>query len=111
MSKEKDDNNSIDFSLDDLNPNEFLNLKKGDQLKNIKKLKTLLNEIDNSTSNIENEVYSILFYFELILEKDPSFTNFTGDDSDAMDIVNDLSEKVSSITKILEKIQEIKNNL
>lgn len=109
MSEENNDDivSYEDFSLE---PSSFLNIKKGDQLKNKKVLKTKLSEIDNSLNIAEKELYLILYYSELLMD-DSSDDGLFGDNSDAIDSLNDIMEKCSQISELLDEIKDIKNKL
>lgn len=112
MGKNNNSDDNINYSVDDFNlePSDFLNIKKGDELKNKKKLKTILTEIDKSLNTIEDESYAISLFLELLVSDDAS-EKLSGDNCDAIDIINSLSEKINNISIILEEIKQTKNNI
>lgn len=112
MSEENKDDilNYDELEMDDMDPGKFLNIKKADQLKNKKILKTKLAEIDNSLNIAEKELYMILYFSELLMEEKES-EGFLGDDSDAIDSLNDIMDKCSQISDLFEEIKEIKDKL
>jgi hypothetical protein len=106
----EDNDDVVDYGDFSVEPSSFLNIKKGDQLKNKKVLKTKLSEIDNSLNITEKELYLILYYSELLMD-DKTDDGLLGDNSDAIDSLNDIMDKCSQISDLLEEIKEIKNKL
>lgn len=109
MSKE-DKDDIVSYEEFDLDPGEFMDIKKADQLKNKKVLKTKLSEIDNSLSITEKELYMILYFAELLMEEKEE-EGLIGDSSDAIDALNEIMDKCSQISDLLEDIKDIKDKL
>mgnify|MGYP000203404865 CR=1 FL=1 len=106
----EDDNNTVNYEGFDIEPTTFLDIKKGVELKNKKVLKSKLSEIDSSIAIAEKELYLILYYAEVIME-DRSNEGIFGDDSEAIDSLNDVMQKCSDISDLLDEIKDIKEKL
>jgi hypothetical protein len=113
--KKNDNDDVIDYSmdLDELDPSNFLDIKKGDQLKNKKVLKSRLDQMNEPLETIERELFMVLYFTELLSDEDDEdgLKNFKGDHGDALDSLNDVMDKCSKISELLDEIKEIKNTL
>ena len=109
MGNQKNNIDYEDLFDEDIDPNEFLDFKTGNQKKNLLKLKKYLAGLDEHLMVTKKEMFSILYMLDSFLSEEE--TDFVGEHEDAMDKLTDIMNSCSIIQEELLKIEEIKNGL
>jgi hypothetical protein len=105
-------NNNVDYEDlfdENINPNDFLDFKTGNQKKNLIKLKKYLSTLDEHLISTKKEVFSILYLLDSFLSEDE--TDFVGEHEEALDKLSDIMNACSVIQEQLITIEDIKNDL